>query len=427
MPSANNLSYGRWLRSAAAAVTAGMLLAGATALPAAADDLEGTLTFMAADYSPRMTPFWEKAIEEFKALHPKVNVELEVVGWQQNHDTMAQRLAAGALPDIANTATMWIPEFVESGGMKPISEDMISPELRAAFIPGILKNGAAYRGEIWGMPMVAHTRGMFWNKDIFKEAGLDPEKQPRTWEEFKHAVLTIHEKTGKFGYGFDAKGVQAFRYFGIFLWNNGGDYFGEDGKAAFNSPEGVEAMTFLADLVKAGAVPDPTGTNMEEVEDQFVGGRMGIIIDGAYFVATLRDKAPDISYGVTTAPIAAEGKPNVVVGVTDALIVSKDAEPELVRAFFDVAFTLERRTQFDRAEAFLPVLNAQLDLPEFKEPPMDSFAATLPDARWDPLHPNYGQMQQLLKTAMQKSFTGTDPKVALDEAAAEFNALVEEN
>jgi multiple sugar transport system substrate-binding protein len=348
------------------------------------------------------------------------------VGWQQNHDTIVQRLAAGDLPDIANTASMWIPEFVSAGGMQPITNDMISPELRAAFIPGILAHGAEYKGEIWGMPMVAHTRGMFWNKDLFKEAGLDPEKPPQTWAEFRNAVVTIHDKTGKFGYGFDAKGVQAFRYFGIFLWNNGGDYFSADGHAAFNSAEGVEALTFLADLVKSGAVPDPTGTNMEDVEAQFVGGRLGIIIDGAYFVAELRDKAPNIPYGVTTAPIAKAGKPNIVVGVTDALIVSKKAKHDLVSAFFDEAFTLARRTQFDRDEAFLPVLKAQLDLPEFKKEPMINFAKTLPDARWDPLHPNYGQMQELLKVAMQQAFTGTDPKKALDDAATAFNALVDE-
>lgn len=413
------------LRSAAmCAALVGLLAAGS---PALADDLEGTLTFMGADYSPRMTPFWEKAIAEFKAKHPKADVKLEIVGWQQNHDTVAQRLAAGALPDIVNTATMWVPEFVSSGGLQPVSQDMISPELRAAFIPSILAKGAEYKGEIWGMPMVAHTRGMFWNKDLFKAAGLDPEVPPKTWADFKKDVLAIHDKTGKFGYGFDAKGVQAFRYFGIFLWNNGGDYFSKDGHAAFNSPQGVEALQFLVDLVKSGAVPDPTGTNMEDVEAQFLGGRMGIVIDGGYFTATLRDRAPNIPVGISTAPSSREGVPNVVAGVTDALIVSKTARHDLVRAFFDVAFSLPRRTQFDHDESFLPVLSAELDLPEYKQPPLVSFAQTLPGARWDPLHPNLGQMQELLKTAMQQAFAGTDPKKALDDAASAFNALVDEH
>jgi multiple sugar transport system substrate-binding protein len=420
------LSRRQLLRSTAAAVGAGVAFGPAGLGRAFADDLSGTLTFLAADYSPRMTPFWQKAIADFEAKHPHAKVALEIVGWQQNHDTVAQRLAAGNLPDVVNTATMWIPEFVSSGGLQPIGEDMISPELRASFIPSILAKSAAYQGQIWGVSMVAHTRGMFWNKDIFKEAGLDPEAPPKTWAEFKSDILQIHSKTGKFGYGFDGKGVQAFRYFGIFLWNNGGDYFTADGHAAFNSPEGIEALQFLVDLVKSGAVLDPTGTNMEDVDAQFAGGRLGIIIDGAYTTAYLRDKAPNLAYGVTTAPIAKEGKPNVVVGVTDALIVSKNANHALVRAFFDEAYTLARRTQFDRDESFLPVLTAELDLPDFKKPPMNAFAATLADARWDPLHPQSGQMQELVKVAMQQAFTGTDPKKALDDAADQFNALVNE-
>ena len=61
-----------------------------------------------------------------------------------------------------------------------------------------------------------------------------------------------------------------------------------------------------------------------------------------------------------------------------------------------------------------------------RQRPVIKRSLKLPTFRFDPLHPHYSQMQELVKTAMQQALTGTDPKAALDEAATAFNALVAE-
>jgi len=117
----------------------------------------------------------------------------------------------------------------------------------------------------------------------------------------------------------------------------------------------------------------------------------------------------------------------VAWGVTDTLVIGTNAEPELAKLFIAHIYQTAVRTEFDTGEGMLPVLVSQGTLPEFtSDPVLKAFVDMLPAARFDPLHPNYSQMQELVKTAVQQALKGGDPKAALDEAAAAFNALLEE-
>lgn len=395
--------------------------AAASAEPSAAP-VTGNVSFMVAEYSPKTAPFWEKTIEACEAENPGVTIDLEVVGWQQMYDTTAQRIAADALPDLVNTATIWLPEWVEAGALQPVSDQLLSPELKADFIPALLEKGGEYNGESWGLPIAAAARGLFYNKDLLAEAGLDA--PPATWDELQQYVTSIKDSTGEFGYAFDAKGVQAFRYFGFFLWNNGGDFFDADGKAAFNSPEGVEALQFLADLASSGAIPDPTGTALEDFQPLFQTGRLGMMIDGNFFDAAMADKAPDVNYGVAAVPVSGSDVQPVTWGVTDTLVINKNTDPALASVVLSCLYKPEVRTEFDTNEGLLPVLKSQASDPAFADERSQAWLSLLESARFDPLNPNYAQMQELVKTAMQEALKGTkSAQQALDDAAAKFNEL----
>jgi multiple sugar transport system substrate-binding protein len=390
-----------------------------------AQDLSGKLSFMVAEYSAKTGPFWQKLVDSFEAANPNVDVTLEVVNWQQMHDTTVQRIAAGSMPDLVNTATIWLPEWVEAGGIQVVTPDLVSDTVRADIVPALLELGASYEGQTWGLPIAVGGRGLFYNTDLMTQAGY--EAVPADWAGFKEAVANVHATTGQFGFGFDAKGVQAFRYFGFFLWNNGGDFFTEDGQAAFNSAQGVEALQFLVDLAESGAIPAPAGTAIEDLEPMFKSGRLAMLIDGNYFATAIRTDAPDLAFGVAPVPTSGPDVPPVGWGVTDTLVIGKNADAAITRAFIDHIYTTEARTEFDVNEGLLPLLISQASLPEFNEDAVTAaFVTQLPTFRFDPLHPNYSQMQELVKTAMQQALTGTDPKAALDEAANAFNALVAE-
>jgi multiple sugar transport system substrate-binding protein len=404
-------------------VAATLALAGTAS---AQDGLPGTgatgeISFVVAEYSTKTAPFWEGVVAQCEEANPGLDIRLEVLGWQQAHDATAQRVAAGTFPDLLNTATIWLPEWIEGGALQPVTDELVPAEIRDDFVQALYEKSAVVDGVSWGLPIAAATRALFYNTDLFEQAGIDA--PPATWDELAAAAVAVREATGEFGYGHDARGVQAFRYFGFFLWNNGGDFFNEDGSAAFNSPEGVEALQFLVDLNATGAMPDPTGTTIEDVEALFHAGKLGMMIDGNYQTAVMATTAPDLDYDVALAPVRDADDESVTWGVTDTLVIGANADPERVRAVITCIYQPHVRTEFDVNEGFVPVLQSQADDPAFADPKTQTFIQTLQSARFDPAHPKYAQMQELVKNAVQEAMTGTPAQEALDRAAAAFDAL----
>jgi multiple sugar transport system substrate-binding protein len=404
---------------AAFTVTALLAISGAAA--------QQKLSFLAAEYSAATLPFWEKVVADFEAANPDIDVTLEVVGWNTIHDLTAQRIAAGTLPDLVNTATIWVPEWVDAGAIRPLGPDLIDPALEADFVPALFAKGASYDGKNWGLPIAAAARAILFNRALVEQAGLDPDAPIATWDDYRNMIVTIKEATGAFGYAFDAKGVRAFRDFGFYLLNNGGKFFNDDGTAAFNSAEGVEALEFLADLVKSGAVPDPLGTTLEDYQPMFETGRVATVINGNFAIAGIKANAPDVVLEVRPVPVKDAGVDQPVTwGVTDTLVISNAAPVEPSKKFIAYIFSTAVRNEFDEKEGMLPVLQSQQSNPYFADPLIKAFIDMLPASEFDPLHTQYSQMQELVKTAMQSTFTGqADAKTALDKAAADFNALVQ--
>jgi multiple sugar transport system substrate-binding protein len=381
-----------------------------------------TITFLVPEYSTKTVPYWNDTVAAFEKANPGLHVNLQSMGWQQAHDTTAQMIAANQLPDLVNTATIWLPEWVQANAILPITSDIVSPDVEQRFVPALFQDSAFYKGKSYGLPIAAAARGMFYNKDLFKKAGIS--KPPTTWAEMLADAVKIKKKTGAFGYAFDGKGVQAFRYFGFFLWNNKGTFFTKTGKAAFNRPQGVQALSFLVKLVKTGAVPDPSGLTAEDIEALFLAGRVGMWVDGNYFTTQLASKAPGLHYGVAPVPVSRPGVPPVTWGVTDTLVVGKNANIPVVKKFISFIYQASYRTTFDTNEGFLPLLTSQQSLPQFSDPVTTSFVKQLARSRFDPLNPYYSQMQELVMTAMQQAIAGSaTPKAALDRAAAKFNKL----
>jgi multiple sugar transport system substrate-binding protein len=415
---------GRRLLAAASLLVAAALafVAQASSAPSHAKD-SNSITFMVAEYSTKTVPFWKDVVKGFEKANPGMKVNLRSVGWQQNHDTTAQMIAANQLPDLVNTATIWLPEWVKANAILPVTSDIVPAAVQSRFVPSLFSKGAQYQGKIWGLPFAAAARGMFYNKDLYKQAGIA--SAPATWSQLLAASTRINKKTGTFGFAFDGKGVQAFRYFGYFLWNAGGDFFTPEGKALFNSPQGVRALSFLVKLAKSNSIPDATGLTAEDIEPLFLAQRVANWIDGNYLVPQIASQSKKFAYGVAPVPVEKPGMKPVTWGVTDTLVIGKNANVPLVRKFIDYIYQPSVRTTFDVNEGFLPLLKSQVRLPQFTgNPAVRSFVKLLPYSRFDPLNPHYSQMQQLVTTAMQQALKGSEtPKAALDQAAKAFDKL----
>jgi multiple sugar transport system substrate-binding protein len=392
---------------------------------AAADCSE--LSFLAAEYTTATLPHWQQLIKDFEEANPGVTVNLQVSGFQFLHDLIAQRIGVGKPPDVIHTATIWLAEWVKAGAVEPI-DSVFDTAFLDTFDQNALKNGALFDGKTWGLPVALGVRQFYYNKDLLRQAGLDPERPPRTWDELKSFAVQIKKRTGKFGYAWDGKGVEVFRNFGYYLWNHNppGDYFNADGTAAWNSSAGIETLTFLTELIATGAVPDPTGILVrEELQGLMKSGELAMGITGSWFVKDL--VAAGIDFGVADIPTQDAGMESTPWGVTDTMFISS-ASPckELAANFVKMMFEPERRLTFNKNDGLAPELTANASDPAFAQPPQfKPFVDRLPAARFDQLVPTYNRMMEELRTQIQLAYKGDlTPEKALNIAAENYNAAV---
>jgi multiple sugar transport system substrate-binding protein len=381
-----------------------------------------TITFEVAEYSTKTVPFWQGVVKNFEAANPTVHVDLTSMGWSQAQNSTVRQIAANDLPDIVNTATIWLPQWVNSGALQPISPSMLSGPTRANILPALYNVASLYDGKIWGLPIAAGTRALFYNKSLFQKAGLSPNDPPTDWAEMYSDAQAIKQKTGAYGYAYEVSDQQAFRYFGYLLINDGGYLLAPNGKAAFDSPAGVNALSFLVKADKASLTPDPIANNLVDLETLFKAGKIGMMIDDAYFFAEI--PAGSLDYSVAQIPVGAPGVTPVNWGVTDVLVVSKSANAAALKPFLDYIYQPQIQARFDENEGFTPLEKNEATLPAFNNSFDRLFVKMTEVSRFDPFSPDFSQLQVLLKTAEQEALLGkATPSQALATAASQFDAL----
>jgi multiple sugar transport system substrate-binding protein len=375
---------------------------------------------MIMQYSDKTKPYFDDLIKAFNQVYPNIKVNLEVVNWQNGHDVIAQRVAANKLPDLVNIATIWLPEYVKAGFAEPL-DARLTPDFKSQFYENLLVQGAQYQGKAYGLPIAVSARALYYNKDIFKAAGLDPEKAPKTWDDLKADAAQIKAKTGKFGFGIDGKSIETFRYFTYFLWNNGGDLL-KDGKAAFNSPQGVEALQFLADMYKAGLTPDPATIDRDaNLQPLFWSGDEAMAITGPWFINMTKEKAPNLNLGVAKLPVKS-GDPTTLA-VTDTLMMNSKGNKDMAWKFVQFMYQPSWRLKFDQAEGMLPEMKAVGADPFYQgNPQLKSVLELLPSGRFDPLDDRFNKLQDELRNQIQLVYRGdATAQDALNSAAKTFD------
>ena len=179
------------------------MLAGSFALLASS-----ALTTLAADQEiswiycgDKIDPIHEKYIAEWEGKNAGWKVKPEVVGWEQCQDKATTLAVAGTPVAMAYVGSRTLKEFAQNDLIVAVP---MTDEEKASYYPNIVDT-VTFEDTQWGVPIAFSTKALYWNKDLFKAAGLDPETPPKTWEEEIAFAKQIKEKTGTAGYGLPAK------------------------------------------------------------------------------------------------------------------------------------------------------------------------------------------------------------------------------
>ncbi len=223
-------------------------------------------------------------IETFRTLRPDILIMPSP--YQYDAQTFAARMAAGAMEDTFLVAWTEPKMLIEKGYVADITPYVKDWAPLKDIKPEYLSLVQDSAGKIYGVPVYANVLGLMYRRDLFVEAGLDPDKPPQTWEELKAACAVIKEKlpdTACFGVRNEGglAGWMAFAMQASF--GQDPNLITADGKnvAAFNNPSMVKALTLWKELYDAGYMPTSLAWgHVPQVQDFSVGRVVMTIADG---------------------------------------------------------------------------------------------------------------------------------------------------
>jgi len=261
-------------------------------------------------------------VDAYNATH-KNQVKLTIV---PNDDYVAKVGAAagsGSLPDLFAADIVYVPNWVEQGLFQDISANINGLSFKDSINKGHLAAGTR-DGKEYVLPFVLDLSMLFWNKQLFKEAGLDPEKAPASLEEFAEAAKAIQamNKEGVYGTatGLNCGGCLVFTWFPS-IWAAGGEVLSEDGRESKLADDVAQQVYAVwRDLWKSGAVlPASESETGPTWTAPFTEGKVGLM----FYPATLLSSTP-FDVGVAGIPGPNGGASTFVGG--DGIGISKDSK-----------------------------------------------------------------------------------------------------
>jgi multiple sugar transport system substrate-binding protein len=313
----------------------------------------------------------EQMIDKYWApTHP--NIKINVKG-DTDPDTILAAISGGEEIDVV---ILWDPYNVNLWARQGALVDL-TPYIEASninpqevFVPGSLEWITQEDGRYYGLPFVNFNWGFYWNKGLFRQAGLDPEKPPKTIQELEEYArqLTIVENGEIVQLGW-AINQDPSNMVNLALAFGGRFYDENTGEITANDPKIIEALTWDTNLASEVGLEKVNAfmagfAGSDEGNDPFVLGKVAMTIKGCWDVTFLQNAAPDLDYGVGFIPAsdpAYEGSNNVETNPLLMPITSKHPDEAWEFLWF-MASNPEVSREFSSLVSNLPQLQSLVNI-----------------------------------------------------------------
>ena len=414
-------------------IFAGLLMAATTVFAASAVAAEPVqLSFWyPVDLGGGLAKVIAGLVGDFNKTHPDIQVTATYTG---NYDVTLQKIQAsklaGTLPDVAVTEISSVPVLAALGAAQPIDELIASSgdkKLLDRFWPSMLLN-CTYGGKVYGVPFQRSTPVMYYNKDAFSEAGLDPERPPVTWDELISVAqkLTTHEGERTTRWGIELP-LEAFNWFYYALtYANGGETLSTDGtKVLWDEPKNIEALQFWHDLVNKYKVT-PAYTPWNDGPQEFAAGKTAMVWHSTGSQAFMRQNVK-FHWGLGRIPRKIQfGPPS---GGGNMLMYATDpARKKAAWTFITWMSEAAQEARWSIASGYLATNIASWELPEMQalikeHPEVLVTKAQLADAKAEPASAKYAPARDILNALIKDVLANKASLVpATKQAVEEANA-----
>lgn len=370
-------------------------------------------------------PFMRGLTEKFSAEHAKVQVKMTTLQWADYFKKLPGAIAAGKGPDVG---IMHIDDLATQAARNLIVPlDDVASALKlseADFAPAVWQGGI-YQGKRYGIPLDMHPLGMYYNKDVLDAAGLDADKPPTTKDEYMSALDTLKGKgvTGHWMSPFPFTGSLQFY---ALLWQFGGDLYDQGvTQATFNSDAGVQALTWMSDLVKNGYSPKNVAQDADYIA--LKNGKNAFNWNGIWQINDM--KQGKAKWGV--APLPQIGTQQAAWAGSHQFVIIKQRkqDPNKVEAAKSFINWVSQNSLEWAKGGQVPARKSVRESADFKALPEQSeFAKEVEYLKFAPSKAGIADANAMIDTAVNAAVLGkADPKQALDDAAAKANKILADN
>ena len=270
---------------------------------------------------PEETRVWQALVGRFEEDNPDAEVELiEVADGEDHLARLATGFAGGDAPDIFLINYREYAQFVVRDAVEPLADLMTDRGLNLDDYYPQSMEAFTFDGELQCMPQNISSLVVYFNKKLFKQAGLDTPYEGWTFEEFSEAARAL-TNGDIHGLGVDPQIIRI----APFVWSNGGEITDDPvapTRFTLEEPEAREVVDTFVSLVREGVVPDEKELASADIETQFINGELGMLMSSRRDTPLFRE-ATELNWDVLPLPTFDE--PASILH-SDALCISSDSE-----------------------------------------------------------------------------------------------------
>lgn len=386
----------------------------------AAPATDNSITFMVFG-DPAEKAAYETLVNSFRARHPEITVVLNHIPSQSDYRTrMGADFAAGTPADIVLVNYRRLAAFTSQGLIEPLGPYLAKSTLikEADFYPEAITPFKA-NGQLMCIPQNLSSLVVYYNKQLFDQAGLAYPQAGWTWDDFVQTARALTRDTNGDGapdqYGLGTE-LELIRL-APFVWQNGGELVDNPAapqRLALDSPASAEAFQWFVDLqVKHRVLPSAAAEKAESSEGRFLNGRLGMLLNSRRGVPTYREIE---GFDWDVAPLPQGKQPATVLHADAYCMPAASKNKQAAWALIEYANSAEGQTIIAKTGRTVPSLRAVAESPAFLDPgarPQHSqvFLDVIPIMRALPIVSGWADIEEAASAEIQRALYG-DASVA---------------
>lgn len=356
-------------------------------------------------------PFMKKMVDKYNASQDqyKVNFVVQPSGeyYKQLDVAMSTK---NETPDLAIMHVDQIPTYASKDQLQPIEDIANKAGLNKADYEEVPVEYSTLDGKWYGIPLDIHPLVMYYNKDLFKQAGID--NPPTNRAEFEAALAKLTDKSkGVYGYVLPTLWPQQF-IFPTLVWQNGGELWnGKD--VAYNSPEAVEMVAWMRGLVDQGYSPGDVQQDGENT--LFLQGKNAIQFNGPWMKGQFDEAG--LNYGLAPMPQLGKAKQAVFAGSHSFVIPKNVTDKSKVDGIGDFLKYVSANSLDWAISGQALASKAMLESEEFKALPQSIIVESFPHVHFAPNVLNWPSISEPIWGELNEALLGSkSAQQAMDDA-----------